>query len=683
MSISTNQQRMPGEVGPVESASAPAWSAPVGAWRMLAQRRDAPKLPKGLDAGWDAWVGLFVPMVPRRARCLKRAERILAMEKTFTDMTDPALREVATELRGVFRLGREKHEDVDRALGLVREISRRELGLNPYREQVAAAVAMIDGCLVELATGEGKTLVATMPAVIAGWRGRGCHVMTVNDYLAKRDATGLRKLYAACGLSVGWVEGQMPTPERKQAYDADITYCTNKEVAADYLRDRLQMGRLRGLTDALVAKINHGGMGGVDRLMMRGLESAIIDEADSLLVDEAVTPLIISSEAPNDDQTQAFEQAALLARDMEHARHYKVNLRYRDVDLTRAGKTHVAELCERLGGVWQSPRMRDELVVQALTARELFLEGQQYVVQGGKVVIVDESTGRLMPDRSWRHGLHQAVEAKERLEISPPKDTLARVSFQRFFRMYRRLSGMTGTAWEARSELWQVYKQATVRIPTHRPCIRTQPPDRVFGLSEARWRAVVQEIQHIHQCDRPVLVGTRSVDASEKLSSMLNALALKHEVLNAVRHEEEAQIIEQAGQPGRITVATNMAGRGTDIKLGPGVAEAGGLHVISTERNESGRIDRQLYGRAGRQGDPGSSSSFVSLEDELIRKYAPRLGRLAAKQAGDREVSGPRMLRLINRAQQRAQRMARGQRKGVLKSDDWLEENLGFAGREH
>ncbi|MEZ6190353.1 MAG: hypothetical protein R3C45_03585 [Phycisphaerales bacterium] len=683
MATTTTQQRMPSESGPVQTALAPAWDAPVGVWRMLAQRRDAPKLPKGLDAAWDAAVSYFVPLVPRRGRCLRRAEHILSMEPTFTQMPDAALHEAILELRGVFRLGREKKEDIDRALAMVREVSRREMGMNPYREQVAAALTMIDGCLAELATGEGKTLVATMPAVIAGWRGRGCHVMTVNDYLAKRDATHLRKLYAACGLSVAWVDGQMPPPERRLAYHADITYGTNKEVAADYLRDKLQMGRQRGLTDALVAKINLGGMGGVDRLVMRGLETAIIDEADSLLIDEAVTPLIISTEAPNDEQTQAFEQAAQLAQRLEQGEHYKINLRYRDADLTRAGTDEITKLCGGLPGIWQSPRMRDELIVQAITAKELFLKGQQYVIKEGKVVIVDESTGRLMPDRSWRHGLHQAVEAKERLEVTPPKDTMARVSFQRFFRMYRRLCGMTGTAWEARYEFWQVYKLPTVRIPTHKPCIRIQHKDRVYGSSEARWKAVVEEIKRVHKKGRPVLVGTRSVDASEKLSSMLNAVALEHEVLNAVRHEEEAQIVEQAGQPGRITVATNMAGRGTDIKLGKGIAEAGGLHVISTERNESGRIDRQLYGRAGRQGDPGSAIAFISLEDELIRKYAGRTGRRAARRAGDREVSGSRMARLFRAAQARSQRLAQRQRKSVLKNDEWLEENLGFAGREH
>jgi preprotein translocase subunit SecA len=417
--------------------------------------------------------------------------------------------------------------------------------------------------------------------------------------------------------------------------------------------------------------------------VMRGLETAIIDEADSLLVDEAVTPLIISTEVPNAEQDEAFEQAAKIASRMEPDEHYKVNRRYRDTDLTRSGKLRTAELCEGLPGIWQSPRMRDELIVQALTARELFLKGHQYVVQDEKVVIVDESTGRLMPDRSWRHGLHQAVEAKEKLEVSPAKDTMARVSFQRFFRMYRQLSGMTGTAWEARRELWQVFKLPTVRIPTHRPCIRIQHGDRVFGSSELRWAAVVEDIKRIHKSGRPVLVGTRSVEASEKLSSMLNALALKHEVLNAVRHEEEASIVEQAGQPNRITVATNMAGRGTDIKLGPGIAEAGGLHVISTERNESGRIDRQLYGRAGRQGDPGSAIAFVSLEDELVRKYLPGASRRAARRARDREVSNSRMNRLFHRAQERSQHLARRQRKSVLKSDDWMEENLGFAGREY
>ncbi|GAB4109009.1 MAG: preprotein translocase subunit SecA [Phycisphaeraceae bacterium] len=683
MAVTTHQHRIAQEHAQAQTTAAPAWDAPVGVWRMLAQQRDAPKLPKGLDAIWDAAIGLFVPLIPRRGRYLRRAERILAKEKEVSGLPDAALREMAEELRSIFRLGRETEAHVDQALALVREQARRTLGLHPYREQVAAALAMIDGCLAEMATGEGKTLVATMPAVIAGWRGRGCHVMTVNDYLARRDATGLRPLYAACGLNVAWVEGQMPPLERRQAYHADVTYGTNKEVAADYLRDKILLGRQRGLTEALVAKIHHGGMGGVDRLVMRGLDTAIIDEADSLLIDEAVTPLIISTEAPNEEQTQAFQQAAKLAKHLVQGEHYTVNLRFRDIDLTRAGRRRVSELCADLPGVWQSPRMREELIVQAVTARELFLKGQQYVVKDGKVVIVDESTGRLMPDRSWRHGLHQAVEAKEGLEVTPPKDTMARISFQRFFRMYRRLSGMTGTAWESRHELWQVYKLPTVRIPTHKPCIRVQHPDRVFGTADAKWKAVVEEIKRIHKLGRPVLVGTRSVEASEKLSAMLNAEALKHEVLNAVRHEEEATIVAQAGQPGRITVATNMAGRGTDIKLGKGVAELGGLHVIATERHESGRIDRQLYGRAGRQGDPGSAIAFVSLEDELIRKHAGRVGRQAARVAGEREIHSKRLARLFRHAQARAQRMAQRQRRNVLKHDEWLDENLGFAGREY
>ncbi|MHC4997158.1 MAG: preprotein translocase subunit SecA, partial [Planctomycetota bacterium] len=328
-------------------------------------------------------------------------------------------------------------------------------------------------------------------------------------------------------------------------------------------------------------------------------------------------------------------------------------------------------------------RRSEELVIQALVAREMYKKDKQYVTEDEKIVIVDEFTGRLMPDRTWRDGLHQAVEAKEGLEVQPPKATLARISFQRFFRMYRKLSGMTGTAWESRHEVWQTYKTPVVRLKTHRPCIRTKSKDRVFAKSGDRWASVVGEIKQLHETGRPVLIGTRSVGASEKLSELLAIEGLEHMVLNAVRHAEEAQIVAGAGQEGQITIATNMAGRGTDIKLGRGVADLGGLAVISAERNDSGRIDRQLYGRAGRQGDPGSAGAIISCEDELIVRYggwSKALLRMLA--AGHGGTSGMTARWLVGRAQRKAQRMARRQRIGVLRTDDWLDENLAFAGSE-
>ena len=622
-------------------------------------------------------------------RFLRRADRVLALEKDYRDLGSGRLREAAAEMRDRFRRGGATDEVLERAYALVREVARRQTGMSIFRVQVAGALALQAGCIAEMATGEGKTLSATLPATIEGWRGKGCHVVTHNDYLATRDADWMGKVYRFCGLRVAAVEQGMKPPDRREAYQADITYCTNKEVTADFLRDRLALGRLQGLPSALMAKIAEGAGSGTDRLVQRGLHFAIVDEADSILIDEAVTPLIISGEAPNLEQVEAFQQAAHLAaqlvpsgRDPE----FRVNRRYREVDLTDAGKDRLEELAGDLGGVWAGARRREELVTQALTAREFYLRDKQYIVdEEEKVVIVDEFTGRLMPDREWRDGLHQAVSAKEEVEVQPPKDTYARVSFQRFFRLYRKLAGMTGTAAEAWREFWQIYHAPVVTIPTNRPCIRKVLPDRVYATEEAKWKGIVEEIRRLHETGRPILVGTRSVGASERVSQLLTDLGLEHQVLNAVRHREEAQVTAAAGQPGKITVATNMAGRGTDIRLGAGVAKLGGLHVLATERHEAGRIDRQLFGRSARQGDPGSAQAVVSLEDELVRRHAPHLAASLRRRHGrtDREVSGRLSRHLFNSAQRRAERLSLAQRKGVLRADDWLDEYLGFAGAEH
>jgi preprotein translocase subunit SecA len=634
-------------------------------------------LPKGLDAAWHAAAGVAGRLVPRLRQCMRRAARVVAMEKEFAGKTDARLRETAAEFRERFRRGRETPEDLERAFALVREVASRQIGERPFPVQVVGALALEAGCVAEMATGEGKTLVATMPATIAGWRGRGCHVVTVNDYLARRDAQWMGPIYRFCGLRVAHIEQGMLPPDRRDAYQADVTYCTNKEVTADFLRDRLALGRLQDLSSALLGKMAEGHGSGTDRLVQRGLEFAVVDEADSILIDEAVTPLIISGDAPNPQQVEAFKQAVELADRLEPGRDYRLSERWRDVDLTAAGKARLADLAGRLGGVWHGTRRAEELVLQALTAREFFVRDKQYVVQDDKVVIVDEFTGRLMPDRTWRDGLHQAIEAKESLRVNLPKDTYARISFQRFFRLYRRLAGMTGTAAEAWREFWQIYHLPVVVIPTNRPCVRRVLPDRVFATESAKWEAVVQEIRCLHAAGRPVLVGTRSVRASEHLAGLLAAEGLEHQVLNAVRHAEEAQIVARAGQAGRITVATNMAGRGTDIKLGSDVAEGGGLHVL-------GRIDRQLFGRSARQGDPGSAQAFVSLDDELPRRYAPHLRAALAARYGStgREVTTRWAARLFDLAQRRAERLALRQRKAVLRTDQWLDEYLGFAGKE-
>ena len=671
--------------------TAPGPAVPSHTWRVLSRGPKRDKLPKGLDAAWSRASAFVMSMVPRTSLYLRRAERVLAWEKRFKDLSDAWLREEAENARAMFRRERETPTQVERACAIIREVAARQLGQRPYREQVAAALAIANGCIAELATGEGKTLSATMPATLAGWRGRGCHVVTVNDYLAKRDAQAMRAVYHFCGLSVAHVDGEMKSLDRRNAYLADITYCTNKEVAADFLRDRLTLGPWRALPEILAGKLARGEAVKPERLVLRGLETAIIDEADSVLIDEAVTPLIISSEGRNAEETRSFEQACMLADKLTNGVDYKVEPRYREVELTPEGREKLNNFAQNLGGIWAGRRRREEMTLMALNAKELYQRGKQYVVRDDKIVIVDEFTGRLMPDRTWRHGLHQAVEAKERLKVQPAKETLARVSFQRFFRMYRKLGGMTGTAAESKAELWEIYKAPVVVIPTHRPIQRVETPDVIYPDSRSRWHAVVGEIKRVNAMGRPILVGTRSVEASEMLSEMLTREGLEHRVLNAVRHAEEAATVMVAGQRGRITVATNMAGRGTDIKPDKDVLELGGLHVIATERNESRRIDRQLYGRTGRQGDVGSAVAIISLEDELIRRHVPAWARpLLPKRdnasGGDGSAHGPVSLRgrwLVRLAQKRASRMALQQRRGVLRTDDWLNEFMGFAGREH
>jgi len=659
-------------------------NVPSTTWRMLAHRPKSVEPPLGLDALWHQAAGFVRSLVCNRSRLLAQAELIVSMERQLRHLSDRRLRETISPLQDRFRRGRDTAEDRHLAFAVIREVAGRQVGLQPYPVQIAGALAMDAGGLAEMATGEGKTLVAVMPAVLAGWRGRGCHVVTANEYLARRDAKLMQAVYTFCGLTVGCIEQDMPPAARQQAYNAHVTYCTNKEAAADFLRDQIAMGPLRGLPAALLAKIA-GSSDRMGRLVQRGLDCAIVDEADAVLIDEAVTPLIISGAGPNQDQVDAFERAACLAKELNPATEYRIDPRKGEVHLTPAGKQRLAELTEPLGGLWTGSRRREEMVLQALTAREFFIRDKQYVIADNQVVIVDEFTGRLMPDRSWRNGLHQAVEAKEELEIHLPKETYARISFQRFFRLYRKLSAMTGTGVEAQAELWQIYRLPVIPIPTHRACRRTVMPERVFGSTAAKWDAIVDEIRRIHESGRPVLIGTRSVGASEYLSRLLSAQGLEHQVLNAVRHDTEAQIIAGAGQKGQITVATNMAGRGTDIRLGSGVAALGGLHVVATERHEARRIDRQLFGRCARQGDPGSAQGFSSLEDELMQKHVhPLAGALArCCRNRDMEISSASSRWQVDRAQQRAERVARRQRNELLRADNWIDEHLGFTGKNY
>jgi preprotein translocase subunit SecA len=650
-------------------------------------RRTGYKPPVPLLKGMDAVVNRAIGAYRRRAAVFEQLKRdateVERLGSDWAEMNSKMLHRRVLEFGDRFRRGgREAQACVLPALAAVREVADRELGMRPFFVQIMGALALHRGYLAEMATGEGKTLTAGLAAVLGGWTERPCHVVTVNDYLVERDAARLRPLYEYCGVGVGCVTGAMTPDDRRKGYAEDVTYLTSKELLADFLRDRLLLGTLHHPTRRLIRQLLANQRLATDTLVMRGLHTAIIDEADSVLIDEAVTPLIISTTRENALLKEAGLTAQKIVAGLIPDQHYSRNVRFKEIELTEAGLQVIADSAATLPGVWRGDSRRMELAIQALVAREFFHRDKQYIIENGKIVIVDEFTGRPMPQRTWREGMHQAIEAKEGLPISDPSETIARLSFQRFFRCFHKLSGMTGTAREAAGEFWQIYRLPVVTIPTNRPCVREHWNDRIFPDETSKWWAVSEEIARIHETGRPVLVGTRSVAASERLAGMLASRGLHCAVLNAVRLSEESAVVSFAGDASRITIATNMAGRGTDILLGHGVAAKGGLHVVATERHESGRVDRQLFGRAARQGDPGSAQAFVSIEDELIRRYLPPSAQKVLGSAVTGKFPGWEILAnwSFHEAQRRAQQLAYKQRQGVMRSDLWFGEALAFAG---
>jgi len=571
---------------------------------------------------------------------------------------------------------------VARGFALVREAAGRRLGMRHYPVQLIGGHALLSGVVAEMQTGEGKTLTATLAAGTAALGGWPTHVITANDYLAGRDAAEMRPVYEALGLSVGVIAHDMDAAARRSAYACDITYCSNKEITFDYLKDRIALGRERNRARLQLERL-YRDQPRLDKLVLRGLCFAIVDEADSVMVDEARTPLIISRERPASGDDAIWHEALALAETLEQGPDFDLDLEDRRAWLTTFGQDKVVAAVGDRGGAWAGRNRALELVVRALSALHLFRRDEHYVVLDDKVQIVDEYTGRLMPDRSWEAGLHQLVEAKEGVEITGEKETLARMSYQRFFRRYLHLAGMTGTAKEVTTEFWNVYRLPIVQIPTHRPVQRRGLPGRVFSSSEQKWAAVVDQARETQAAGRPVLIGTRSVADSEHVSILLAQAGIEHRVLNARQDAEEAAIVAQAGQPGRVTVATNMAGRGTDIKLGAGVAEAGGLHVICTQPHDAGRIDRQLFGRCARQGDPGSYVTLWALDDELPSSNLPENLRYLCNNLINNGVPTAQgiALRAIYRAQARAQARHSQVRKQLLKADEKLDAVLAFAGR--
>lgn len=569
---------------------------------------------------------------------------------------------------------------VAQAFALVREVAGRTLGMRHFDSQLRGGWIMLNGMIAEMDTGEGKTLTATLPACAAALAGLPVHIISVNDYLTARDADTMAPVYKALGLTVGAVVNGMDPAARRAAYGADVTFCTNKELTFDYLRDRIALGSQVNRIQLSIERVA-GARRRASQLVLRGLYFAIVDEADSVLVDEARTPLIIAARASQGPEREMYEAALAVAGRMVAGTHYAIEGGERHVRITPAGREALAGVADTLPAAFRGPRRREELVSQALVATHVFKRDAHYIVRDEKVQIIDESTGRILPDRSWEAGLHQMVEAKEGVPLTSQQSSVARMTYQRFFRRYLRLAGMTGTAREIAAELWSVYRLPVARVAPNRPRQRRGLGVQVYAAADEKWAAVVARAREVIATGRPVLVGTRSVAASESLSERLTAAGLAHQLLNARQDKEEAEIVAQAGQRGRITVATNMAGRGTDIRLGKGVDQLGGLHVIATEMHDSRRIDRQLYGRAGRQGDPGSFEAFVSLEDELCRLY---LGGFAATLARRSLAAGPRSAlarRLVRYAQWRAERGNAAIRRELLTMDEQLGDLLAFSGR--
>ena len=592
----------------------------------------------------------------------------------FAGRSDAALLAEAAALRPALLRGYEAL--LPRVFALAHVAVERHLGMRFHAVQLAGGRLLTGRNVVEMGTGEGKTITASLAAAASALAGHPVHVVTVNDYLARRDAQRLRPVYEALGLTVGLVQEGDEIPDRRAAYTADITYVTNKEVAFDYLKDRIaSSGGRGGARHALSAALGNPGNG----LILRGLHTALVDEADSVLIDEARTPLIISEDRSDPALAAMIGQVLDVAQGLQRGEDFRLDEARRTVLLLPAGQAAVAERLQAGEGLFRARFAREQLATQALTALHVFGRDRDYIVRDGAVQIVDEYTGRVMPDRSWEQGLHQMVEAKEGLPPTEARQTLARITYQRLFNRYMRLSGMTGTAREVAGELRAVYGLRTVRVPPNRPLRRRDLGGRLLPGAAAKWSAVAEASAGMAAQGRPVLVGTQSVADSEALSAVLATRGTPHVVLNARQDAAEAELVAQAGTPGRITVATNMAGRGTDIELASGVAAHGGLHVILTEFSDSGRIDRQLFGRAGRQGDPGSFEVLVALDDGLFRRFGTGLARMLRGAPLPNRLA---LLALRRHAQAAASRSNAGQRRRQVAADAQTERALGFAGRE-
>ena len=578
-------------------------------------------------------------------------EKINPQESALKKLSDSSLANKTNEFKARLAKGETLDDILPDAFAVIREASRRVLGMRQFDVQLIGGIILHRGNIAEMGTGEGKTLVATAPVYLNALEGKGAHVITVNDYLAKRDSEWMGQVYKFLGLSVGLIVHDLDFEQRKIAYNSDITYGTNNEFGFDYLRDNM--------------------VSSLDQMVQRPLHYCLIDEVDSILIDEARTPLIISG--PGQKSTDNYYVMSKLVPQLKLGEDYTIDEKQKTVAPTEAGVSKMEKML-KVDNLYDTDNLElNHLFVQALRAQAMMERDRDYVVKDGEVVIVDEFTGRLMYGRRYSDGLHQAIEAKEGLQVQRESQTLATITFQNYFRMYDKLAGMTGTAKTEEKEFIKIYGLEVFQVPTNRPVQRKDLPDVIFKTKRGKYRAVVREIERRHATGQPMLIGTTSIEQSEQLSHMLKEAGIVHNVLNAKYHELEAQIVAQAGQKGQVTIATNMAGRGTDIVLGEGVSELGGLAIIGTERHESRRIDNQLRGRAGRQGDPGSSQFFLSLEDDLLRIFGGDNIKKFMEKMGleeDEEIRSSMVSSAIQKAQKRVEERNFDIRKYVLEYDD-------------
>ncbi|GAA3026660.1 preprotein translocase subunit SecA [Tetragenococcus solitarius] len=602
----------------------------------------------------------FKTLIENDKKEIKRLDRMANKIETLADETsalsDDELRQKTDEFKERYQNGETLDDLLTEAFAVVREASKRVLGLYPFHVQLMGAIVLHEGNISEMRTGEGKTLTATMPVYLNALAQKGVHVVTVNDYLASRDSTEMGELYNFLGLTVGLNVNSKTSEEKRAAYYSDITYSTNSEIGFDYLRDNMVVYP--------------------NQMVQRPLNYAIVDEVDSILIDEARTPLIISGQA--EKSTALYKRTDSFVKRLKEEEDYKIDVQSKTISLTETG-IEKAEEAFGLDNLYDIDNAAlTHYMDQALRANYIMIRDNDYVVQDGKVLIVDQFTGRIMEGRRYSDGLHQAIEAKEGVEIEDETKTMASITFQNFFRMYNKLAGMTGTAKTEEEEFREIYNMEVIQIPTNEPVIREDRSDLLYPTLNSKFKAVTQDIKERHRKGQPVLVGTVAVETSELLSNMLDKENVPHEVLNAKNHFKEAEIILNAGQKGAVTIATNMAGRGTDIKLGPGVAELGGLAVIGTERHESRRIDNQLRGRAGRQGDPGLSQFYLSLEDDLMKRFGSErikvfLDRLKVDDE-DAVIQSRMLSRQVESAQKRVEGNNYDTRKNVLQYDDVMRE---------